>query len=95
MANWPVPRANAWKTLLEARAIENQSYTIGVNRVGKDEKGNEYAGDTSVIDYSGKVLYRVTGIQDVFTTTLSKELQYNFRKKLNFLADRDNFEIMV
>lgn len=95
MANWPVPRANAWKTLLEARAIENQSYTIGVNRVGKDEKGNEYSGDTSVIDYSGKVLYRVSGIQDVFTTILSKELQQNFRKKLNFLADRDEFEIIV
>ncbi|MFT4663428.1 MAG: omega-amidase [Patescibacteria group bacterium] len=90
VANWPKPRAHHWKSLLMARAIENQSYVVGVNRVGVDEKNNSYTGDTSVIDYKGSLRYQVSESSDVFTTTLSYEEQKKFRAKLNFLPDRDD-----
>jgi predicted amidohydrolase len=93
MANWPVTRSHHWKTLLTARAIENQAYCIGVNRVGQDKKDLYYSGDTSVIDYTGNVIYQVANAEDIFTTTLEKEKMDEFRKKLNFLPDRDRFEI--
>ncbi len=92
-ANWPNRRSHAWKALLTARAIENQSYTVGVNRVGADGTGLAYSGDTSVIDYSGNVLYQVSDTEGLFTIELSYEAQTDFRNKLSFLADRDIFEI--
>ncbi len=94
VANWPETRALHWKALLKARAIENQSFTIGVNRVGTDEKGFIYSGDTSLIDYYGTVLYRTTKSEDVFTTSLSKEELSTYRSKLDFLPDRDSFRII-
>ncbi len=93
VANWPDRRRDAWKTLLKARAIENQVYTIGVNRVGKDEKDLNYSGDSSLFDYQGELIYQVANRPDIFTTTLSKAPQDNFRNKLNFLADQDSFHI--
>ena len=93
VANWPNRRSQAWKSLLLARAIENQSYTIGVNRVGLDENGLEYSGDSAVIDFGGKVLYQVSEVEDVFTIALDLEKQESFRKKLAFLADQDAFTI--
>ncbi len=93
MANWPEARSHHWRQLLMARAIENQSYVAGVNRSGSDEKGLNYTGDTSVIDFSGKILYQVADVEDIFTTGLSLEKLKEFRKKLYFLADRDEFEI--
>ena len=93
VANWPDPRRQAWKTLLSARAIENQSYTVGVNRIGKDGTGLSYAGDTSVIDYNGNVLYRSSDTEGIFTIELFYDKQMDFRKKLQFLPDRDVFEI--
>jgi len=94
MASWPTPRIDAWQTLLAARAIENQSYTIGVNRVGEDENQYQYSGASSVFDFTGKSRYRVFDQEDVFTADLNYEEQKAFRKKLNFLADQDvfNFE---
>ena len=92
-ANWPTARSNAWKTLLEARAIENQCYVVGVNRVGNDGSGLEYAGDSSVIDFGGKVLQRASDIEQVATVEISKSTMEKFRKKLNFLGDRDLFKI--
>ena len=92
-ASWPVMRAEAWKSLLIARAIENQSFTIGVNRVGEDGGGYHYSGDSSVIDYAGKRMYCTSNMEDVFTAQLDFEKQKNFRSKLNFLADRDDFQI--
>jgi len=76
-----------------ARAIENQSYTIGVNRVGVDENGLEYSGDSAVIDFGGKVLYQVAEVEDQFTISLDYEKQENFRKKLAFLPDQDAFSL--
>jgi len=93
IASWPERRSSHWKQLLIARAIENQSYVIGVNRVGTDGKNFSYTGDTSVIDYSGKVLYRVSETEDIFTTTLSHQALSQYREVLPFLADRDGFEI--
>jgi len=94
MASWPTPRIDAWQTLLAARAIENQSYTIGVNRVGEDENQYQYSGASSVFDFMGKSKYRIFDQEDVFTAELNHEEQQIFRKKLNFLADQDkyNFE---
>ncbi len=92
-ANWPDRRRQAWKALLAARAVENQSYVAGVNRVGSDGTGLSYAGDTSVIDFAGNVLYRVTDAEGIFTIDLSYKDQMAFRNKLQFLADRDVFEI--
>ena len=93
VANWPDRRREAWKALLRSRAIENQAYTIGVNRVGKDEKDLYYSGDSSLFDYQGELIYQVAHQQDIFTATLSKSDQDIFRSKLNFLADRDSFQI--
>lgn len=93
VANFPERRSYAWKQLLIARAIENQVYTIGVNRVGLDGKEISYAGDTSVIDFSGRLFYQISNQEDIFTTTLSFEKQIKFREKLNFLPDKDDFII--
>lgn len=93
VANWPEKRRHHWKSLLMARAIENQSYLVGVNRVGKDENQLVYTGDTSVIDYAGEILYQKSDVEEVNTLELSKEKLQNFRAKLNFLADKDEFEI--
>lgn len=93
VANWPERRVHAWKTLLTARAIENQCYVIGVNRTGTD--GNEiyHSGNSMVIDAMGEVLYEKEHDEDVFTITLSKEKLEEIRHKLPFLKDADAFSI--
>ncbi|MBS1593845.1 MAG: amidohydrolase [Bacteroidetes bacterium] len=93
-ANWPDRRALAWKTLLQARAIENQSYVIGVNRVGDDGTGVTYTGDTSVIDPLGNILYRKEGDQDIFITTLSYTELVKVRRQFQFLRDADPFQLL-
>lgn len=94
VANWPTKRSHHWKSLLLARAIENQCYVVGVNRVGKDSNDLEYSGDTSIINYVGDILYQKTNEEEVKTIKVSKEKLTKFRNKLNFLADRDKFEII-
>ena len=94
VANWPEKRVNAWKSLLTARAIENQCYAIGVNRVGHDGNGIPHSGASSLVDYSGALLYQVNYQEDSFTTTLSLAPQNTFRNKLRFLDDRDKFQIL-
>lgn len=93
VANFPAKRAAAWKSLLTARAVENQVYTIGVNRVGTDGKGHYYSGDSCLIDFEGRVLYRASHIEDSFTTELSYSDQQAFRRRFAFLDDRDDFSI--
>lgn len=93
VANWPERRAHAWRSLLCARAVENQAYTIGVNRVGEDGNGVIYAGDSSLYDYAGRLLYQSAHLEDVFTAHLEKAPQEQFRSKYRFLADRDTFEL--
>ncbi len=87
-ANWPVTRVHHWKSLLIARAIENQCYVIGVNRTGSDENGFEYPGASMVIDYNGIVLSEMDHQPGVVTISLNAEDMKNFRDKLPFASDR-------
>jgi len=94
VANWPKPRINAWNTLLKARAIENMSYVVGVNRVGTDANGNEYTGNSIILDELGNEMTPLSeNIEAILTTTLYKEKLLASRNKFNFLADQDKFEI--
>lgn len=94
VANWPERRAHAWKTLLSARAIENQCYVIGVNRTGSDGNNIYHSGSSMVIDALGEVLYEKEQVEDVHTITLSKEKLEEIRHKLPFLKDGDAFSIL-
>lgn len=93
IANWGAKRSNAWKTFLQARAIENQCYTIGVNRVGVDGNGVEYSGDSMVVGPWGEVLYHKEKEEDIFTITLTKETLNDVRQQFPFLKDGDGFAI--
>ncbi|MEZ4958698.1 MAG: amidohydrolase [Saprospiraceae bacterium] len=94
MANWPEKRGHHWRQLLMARAIENQSYVVGVNRVGEDANGFKYQGDTSVIDYAGNLLYRTAQVEDIFTITLHLDNMEAYRNNLQFLPDQDRYKIL-
>ncbi len=91
VANWPERRNVVWKSLLPARAIENQAYVIGVNRVGIDEKNITHTGDSTVIDALGKTLYHIELEEDIFTIELNYEELKNVREQLPFLNDADDF----
>ncbi|SDS46015.1 Predicted amidohydrolase [Polaribacter sp. KT25b] len=94
MANWPVIRIKAWKTLLKARAIENMSYVIGVNRTGIDANKYEYSGNSLVIDYLGENLSKLSKNEvGIVSAIISKKHQQKVREKLGFLNDMDSFEI--
>lgn len=96
MANWPKPRIMAWDSLLKARSIENMSYCIGVNRVGLDENNYEYIGHTSAFDVLGNQIGQTQeGKEGWFVVELKKNELETTRKKLNFLQDRDQFEIKL
>ncbi|QCX02139.1 amidohydrolase [Aggregatimonas sangjinii] len=93
VANWPLPRINAWDTLLKARAIENLAYCIGLNRVGTDKSGHEYPGHSAVYDCLGeRIAYSEE--EEVVFATLSKEHITITREKLKFLDDRDQFTLL-
>jgi predicted amidohydrolase len=94
VANWPSKRVFAWDTLLKARAIENMSYCIGVNRTGNDGDGYEYNGHTAAYDCLGKnltELYREEPF--VKEITLDKKHLEETRGQLKFLQDRDEFTL--
>jgi omega-amidase len=93
VANWPEKRVHAWKTLLQARAIENQCYVVGVNRVGDDGNGIHYTGESMIADPLGEPLYHKKEEEDVFTLTLYKESLDAIREKLPFWRDADKFAI--
>ena len=93
VANWPERRSHAWKTLLCARAIENQCYVVGVNRVGSDSKNVYHSGNSLVIDPLGQVLYHMADEEDVNTITLQKEMLEDVRSKFPFWKDADKFNI--
>jgi predicted amidohydrolase len=95
VANWPERRSGAWKTLLQARAIENQCYVIGVNRVGDDGNGIYHSGDSMVVDPVGEVLYHKKDNEDIFTITLNKDDLNNVREKFQFWRDADKFNIIT
>lgn len=93
VANWPKPRINAWNALLKARAIENMVYTVGVNRIGTDANQLEYTGSSQVVDYLGNEILNAQEEQGIFVVEIDKEDMLETRKKLNFLNDRDVFQI--
>jgi predicted amidohydrolase len=94
VANWPTPRVTAWDTLLKARAIENMSYCIGVNRCGRDEAGYEYPGHSAVYDGLGEQL-TFSKEETTLYATLKKEHILQTRNKLKFLEDRDGFSLKL
>jgi predicted amidohydrolase len=82
VANWPSVRAEVWKTLLKARAIENVAYVIGVNRIGEDGNGHAYSGDSAIVNFRGEPVQE-----------LSLEELNAFREKFPALNDADSFQL--
>lgn len=95
VANWPERRITAWKTLLQARAIENQCYVIGVNRVGHDGNHIYHSGDSMVIDPLGELLYHKKDEEDIFTITIQKDKLEEVRNRFPFWRDADDFNILT
>jgi len=95
VANWPKVRTNAWDTLLKARAIENLSYVAGVNRVGLDANNYEHVGHSQVVDFLGDFVLEPQEAEAVFIVDLDKNAMLETRKKLDFLSDKDIFEIKI
>lgn len=93
VANWPTTRIDAWSTLLKARAIENLSYVVGVNRIGQDGNGIEYNGNSCVISPKGEYIYTNEGTESVRTVALSSNSLEAFRDRFPAFQDADDFEI--
>ena len=93
VANWPAPRAHAWRTLLRARAIENLCYVAGLNRVGVDGNGHRYAGDSAIIDFLGEPLNECTDREVVATSTLSGDRLQAHREHFPAMLDADDFQL--
>lgn len=91
VANWPKQRILAWDALLKARAIENMSYTLGVNRLGIDGNQQHYNGHSQLIDYLGAYLLEPIKSNGVYIVELDKEKLVQAREQFNFLSDRDAF----
>ena len=87
VANWPDPRRHHWRSLLVARAIENQAYVIGVNRVGQGG-GLDYVGDSMVVDPLGEVLASAAGREATLVTEIDPAVVTATRQRFPFLADR-------
>jgi len=94
-ANWPASRQAVWECLLKARAIENQVYVAGVNRLGIDGNGIKHDGGSVVFDARGSVLAEASGFRQVLSAKLSLNLLHSFRRKFPVLPDADNFTINI
>ena len=95
VANWPALRMYPWNILLRARAIENMAYVAGVNRIGVDGSKLSYSGESGVFGPLGQRLYQSSEVEQFVTTELSAENLQNARKKFNFLADQDSYQIEI
>ena len=97
VANWPASRQEVWRVLLRARAIENQCYVAGVNRVGTDMFGTTYAGGTELIDAKGNVVAATNdaGHEEAVCTQLDIDGLRRFRQKFPVLADADDFQLSL
>jgi predicted amidohydrolase len=87
-ANWPAARRNHWRTLLEARAIENQAYVVGCNRVGTSGDGIEHAGDSRIVSPMGELLATAAGVETIVLADVDAAEVRATRDRLQFLADR-------
>ncbi len=92
-SNWPQSRAHVWKSLLIARAIENQAYVLGVNRIGNDGYGTRHAGHSLIIDPKGIILAEAGDKQEILKVTLSLEELNLFRESFKIGLDWDHFNI--
>jgi len=95
VANWPKVRTSAWDILLKARAVENLSYVVGVNRIGLDAHNYEHIGHSQAVDYLGNYILEPQETEGVFIVELDKNTMLETRKKLDFLGDKDFFEINI
>ncbi len=93
VASWPERRIEHWKTLLRARAIENQCYVIGVNRLGKDGNGLNYTGQSCMIRYDGEIILDAADKEGYFSASLSKADLDAYREHYGFLTDQDKFKL--
>lgn len=93
VANWPAKRARHWRALLAARAIENQCYVVGVNRVGSDGNGVVYSGDSMALDYSGEVLVDAGDGEGTRVVELSHETLAAYRSSFPAWKDADPFTL--
>ena len=94
VANWPERRSHAWKTLLQARAIENQCYVVGVNRVGEDGNQINHSGDSMIIDPLGGIMKDAGNAETTLTVTLKKEDLLEIRDRFPFWRDADHFLLL-
>ena len=93
VANWPKTRIKAWDTLLRARAIENMSYCLGVNRVGNDGNKKSYPGHTTFFNYLGdKVATSIEDKNNIISFNFKKDEMISTRKELKFLDDVEDFK---
>ena len=96
VANWPTTRIKAWESLLKARAIENMSYVIGVNRTGRDKNNYAYSGNSLILDSFGEILSDLEkNTIGIVSATLDKAQQEVTRAQLGFLKDMDSFQISL
>jgi predicted amidohydrolase len=93
VANWPARRAHAWSSLLRARSIENLSYVVGVNRIGRDGNGTSYAGDSVALDFLGQAISSEGGGDRVETAVLDMESLRSYRASFPAHLDADEFEL--
>lgn len=89
VANWPAPRANAWSTLLKARAIENLAFVAGVNRIGTDDNQLAYQGDSALISFKGESLLDLGSQASIQTYSIYKDDLEDFREKFPAYLDAD------
>jgi len=94
VANWPAARAYAWDTLLRARAIENLSYVVGVNRTGSDGNGIAYSGGSLALDFLGEIITNLGEAESVKVVQLVKEPLEKYRSSFPALLDADRFSIL-
>ncbi|MCK5209074.1 MAG: amidohydrolase [Cyclobacteriaceae bacterium] len=95
VANWPAPRTEVWDTLLKARSMENQCFTIGVNRTGSDGMRIDYNGHSTVFDFKGQPLNEISNKPTIQTVELNLDELKSFRKKFPAYLDGDEFEVNV
>lgn len=93
VANWPTVRIDSWLTLLKARAIENQAYVCGANRIGVDNLCLEYNGQSTIFDFKGKTLATADNDEKIIIAEFDKEALEKFRRKFPVWKDADKFEI--
>ncbi|MEM7512771.1 MAG: amidohydrolase [Bacteroidota bacterium] len=93
VANWPAKRVHHWDTLLKARAIENQAFVVGVNRVGTDGIDIPYVGHTAILSYVGDALAYSENEENLLTATLRPEGIRKYRKSFPVWKDADNFSL--